>query len=281
MSDTLIAEINKKYHYDRVNGVLLHRMAGPKYKAGDVAGVTNKNGHRYISVYGKPMTQLRVIWLLETGETPSAPLRVKDGNPSNTRFSNLMLSKAYAKTVSVGACRSKTLPSRERLEQLFEYSEAEGGLWNKIRRGKAVVGTRSGVLSKRGYIQVSVDGVKYTEHRLVWWMLTGQDAYALDHIDRNKTNNRADNLRPASQSQNLANTSQRQSKLGIPGVRILRGRDNNKRPYQAYLSYQGRQNHLGYFATSEEAFEVHKKAHIARYGEFSKYHNDKVIRRTA
>lgn len=281
MSDTLIAEINKKYHYDRVNGVLLHRMAGPKYKAGDVAGVTNKNGHRYISVYGKPMTQLRVIWLLETGETPSAPLRVKDGNPSNTRFSNLMLSKAYAKTVSVGACRSKTLPSRERLEQLFEYSESIGGLVNKIKRVVAAVGSRSGVISGTGYIQVNVDGVKYLEHRLVWWMLTGQDAPMLDHIDRNKINNRIGNLRPASMSQNLANTADRSSKLGIPGVRILKGRDSNKRPYQAYLSHQGKQDHLGYFATSDEAFEAHKKAHLARYGEFSKYHNDKVIGKAA
>lgn len=281
MTVNLISDANKKYFYDKERGVLIHRLSGPKYKAGDVAGTAKKSGHRYIRIKGRPITQMRVIWLLETGELPDVPVRVKDGDPNNTRFSNLMLSKEYAKTVTIGEFRSKTLPSRERLEQLFEYSEAEGGLWNKIRRGKAVVGTRSGVLSKRGYIQVSVDGVKYTEHRLVWWMLTGQDAYALDHIDRNKTNNRADNLRPASQSQNLANTADRSSKLGIPGVRILKGRDSNKRPYQAYLSHQGKQDHLGYFATSDEAFEAHKKAHLARYGEFSKYHNDKVIGKVA
>lgn len=269
---TLIDEINLKFSYDKDKGLLTHLKAHARAKKGTVAGTVNKNGHRYIRLSDKPYTLGQIVWLLETGEIPKHSVYLKDGNPSNTHFSNLRLAGAEARKVTLSTNGTKLLPNKERLEQLFEYSEEVGGLVNKINRNKVKKGVRAGCLMKRGYILVTVDSVKYTEHRLVWWMLKGWDCPKLDHIDRCKTNNRVENLRPVTVSQNLANSTDRRSKLGIPGVRILRGRAGHRKPYAAYLSHQGKQDHLGYYATPEEAFEVHKAAHIARYGEYSKYH---------
>ncbi len=269
---TLIDCINEAYIYDSQRGLLIHRNGHARAKAGSVAGSLNKNGHRYIRVKGVAHTLGRIVWLLETRELPESQVWMRDGNPMNTHFSNLRLSGQAPKDAKVGENGTKSLPPRDRLHQIFEYSEGEGGLINRIKRGTAVKGRRAGVIAGHGYRLITVDNVRYTEHRLVWWMLTGEDPSVLDHIDRCRDNNRIENLRPATRSQNSANSPNRVSQLGIPGVRILRGREGNKRPYAAYLSHQGKQDHLGYYATPEEAFEVHKAAHIARYGEYSKYH---------
>ena len=186
-------------------------------------------------------------------------------------FENLRLAGAFVAEVTAGSTGTKGLPSRQRLEQLFEYSSQLQGLVNKTERGAAKKGGRAGGLSVRGYVQIGVDGRRYAEHRLVWWLVKGEDCEVLDHIDRNKANNRVENLRPATKAQNAANNSHAGGTLGIPGVRILRGRAGHKKPYAAYLSHQGRQDHLGYYATAEEAFEAHKAAHLARYGAHSKY----------
>lgn len=267
----LIDEIYKKYEYDREKGLLIHRKTHGRGKEGSPAGTVNASGYRYISLMGKSYTIGPLVWLLETGEMPTHNISFIDGNPNNTSFENLRRAGAFAGQVEVGVRGTKTLPSRERLEQIFQYSDGLGGLINKIDRGAAKAGGRAGCLSVRGYIQVSVDGRPYTEHRLVWWMVKGEDCEILDHVDRDKTNNKVENLRPATKAQNAANNQHNGGKLGIPGVRILKSREKNKRPYAAYLSHQGKQDHLGYYATIEEAFEVHKAAHLARYGAHSKY----------
>ena len=85
----------------------------------------------------------------------------------------------------------------------------------------------------------------------------------LDHRDRCKTNFKFENLRPSTQSQNLANQGRPiTNKSGIKGVSWHKVTGL----WQAQL---GRQ-YLGVFKTKEEAAAAYKKAAIATYGEFAR-----------
>lgn len=94
--------------------------------------------------------------------------------------------------------------------------------------------------------------------------------YQVDHKDRNPFNNRRSNLRPATASQNSANSSRKtRSNSGYRGVCDTKriGRNLTKR-FVAYIGNNGRKN-LGYFYTAKEAAAAYDKAAKERWGEFA------------
>ena len=90
------------------------------------------------------------------------------------------------------------------MRQLFEYND--GKLIRRVSRGGNKKGTVAGS-KDRDYLSVTVDEVAYKVHRVIWAIVKGEDPGELmvDHIDGNKTNNRIENLRLATNSQNQAN----------------------------------------------------------------------------
>lgn len=75
----------------------------------------------------------------------------------------------------------------------------------------------------------------------------------IDHIDRNKLNNRKQNLRNATCRENNLNSSRIDDAEGVY-MQQATGR------WSARLQYDYTQLHLGYFATKEEARIVYKQA---------------------
>jgi hypothetical protein len=66
--------------------------------------------------------------------------------------------------------------------------------------------------SKNGYKKVSINRAETLVHRLVgmrWLPAPTEDGLVIDHIDRDKSNNHASNLRWVSQSNNLLNIAVR------------------------------------------------------------------------
>lgn len=71
-----------------------------------------------------------------------------------------------------------------------------------------------------------------------------------DHIDRNGLNNKKDNLRHATGSENNCNTEAYcNNKSGIKGVHWC----NTKKRWKAQVRFKGYQKHLGYFRNIEDA----------------------------
>jgi len=96
-----------------------------------------------------------------------------------------------------------TYPTQARLLELFE--DVGDTLKRRVAIGKAQTGDTIRSIGNMGYYRVSVDGKRYLVHRLLWLMRTGVLAEEIDHADGNPLNNRPDNLRAVSRSQNMWN----------------------------------------------------------------------------
>ena len=95
------------------------------------------------------------------------------------------------------------------VQKLFHYHPDTGKLTWKVARQKIQQGSEAGnVDSIDGYIRTRIDGDLYYNHVLVWMYCTGKKVspeIELDHINRKRTDNRYENLRKVTKSQNQKN----------------------------------------------------------------------------
>ena len=112
----------------------------------------------------------------------------------------------------------------ERANQLLRYDPETGELFWKERpsRSKILVGSRAGCLAPDGYWVLKMDGVVHKAHRVAWLLTTGHLPLCdIDHIDRDRSNNRWGNLRlaPNNSRDNLQNTKKPSNNTsGVKGV---------------------------------------------------------------
>ena len=112
-----------------------------------------------------------------------------------------------------------SLLTLERLKQLVCYNPETGVFTWKIRRKHCAqaVGAQAGSLNSKGYRRITVDGREYKAHRLAWFYVWGEWPTLLDHINRDRSDNRLCNLRVATPSLNALNKTP--AKLSTSGVR--------------------------------------------------------------
>ncbi len=125
-------------------------------------------------------------------------------------------------------------------QEYFEYKD--GFLyWKKTNRK----GKKAGCLHPTGYIQVSWKQKLWQLHRIVWLWHGNEliQGYEIDHINRNRTDNRIENLRQVTKSVNNAN---RKSVY----MNYCQGK---WKAYTSRLIGNGKQIHIGTFNTKEEA----------------------------
>jgi hypothetical protein len=160
----------------------------------------------------------------------------------------------------------KPLPPIEELKELFHY-EPDTGLfrWKFSRRG-AQANSVAGSLHSKGYIDVTINKKRFKAHRLAWALYHDQDpgGMQIDHIDKNKSNNKIINLRLANHVSNGANAGpKKNNKLGVKGVHCGRSK------FRAEIIKNAKKYHLGYYDTIEEAGNVYCAAAEELYGKFA------------
>ena len=138
----------------------------------------------------------------------------------------------YEKYNDVGLLNSRKpnrvvdLPTKEELERILKYDEnSKSGLrWN-ISKGAVKKNSVAGTLHCKGYWQISIDKKLYLAHRIVailnGWILTPEQI--VDHIDNDRSNNRINNLRIATQAENMRNKVRNQKRLFPVGVSFRKG----------------------------------------------------------
>lgn len=161
------------------------------------------------------------------------------------------------------------------LHAMFVYRDGEFIWTNPPRKAhRAVIGTAAGRPDGRGYKLIRILGHSYKRHRLVWLYHTGKwPAGQLDHIDMDRSNDRIENLREATPSQQCANKRYHAGRF-LPGVRKQeRGR------FLADITVRMKKIRLGRFDTEEEAHAAYLAAREKFFGEYA--NNAKPKRRAA
>lgn len=141
-----------------------------------------------------------------------------------------------------GKEKSRTKVSLNRVEELMKY--------NWYASGSAYVSGKFG-------------SDEITLHRFI---MKAKSNEMVDHVNGDKFDNRDENLRIATRSQNMMNTAvPSNNKSGFKGVNL----DKRSGRWRAYITINKKQISLGYFETFESAVEARTKANEMYQGDFA------------
>lgn len=155
----------------------------------------------------------------------------------------------------------------EEAHQLFEYKDGEL-YWKISPKHHNKIGKKVGYLQKSGYVVCGVAGKTYYVHRVIYLMHNNHMPEQVDHIDTNRSNNKIDNLRAATQQQNSCNGKLKTSNTsGVKGVYF----NKRKQRWHARVSYYYKEIHVGYFKTLEEAEKAVKEKRDELHMEFANH----------
>jgi hypothetical protein len=173
------------------------------------------------------------------------------------------------------------LPPVEYLRECFLYDPETGDLrWRNRPREHFTTESKQRAFNTRfagatgtednlGYLHF---GVTYRgalkrikAHRIAYALITGRTGFRkIDHANQNRKDNRARNLREATNSQNMANRGKLRS-TGLPkGVSY----HQRQKKFQATTRNGGKTLHLGYFSTPKEAHAAYVAFVKPIHGEF-------------
>jgi hypothetical protein len=157
-------------------------------------------------------------------------------------------------------------------EQLGYDPETGGVTWLVSRRGIRA-GTAAASSFRKGYCRVFLAGREFPAHRLIWFWMTGEwPKHQIDHINRNKSDNRWCNLREATNSQNINSPVKADNTSGFHGV----GFDKRRQKWAARIRVAGKRIMLGRFDSAEGAFIAYIFAAWKHHGEFANIDADYI-----
>lgn len=157
----------------------------------------------------------------------------------------------------------------DHLRKILHYEPATGVFTHLIAypKSRVEVGSIAGHVEKSGYRRIKIARRHYPAHRLAWLYVYGEWPNGqVDHANRNPDDNRIENLRIATRSQNQGNSVKPRH-----GAGSSRGAHFNrfKGRWQATIRLNGKTKFLGYFASEELAHEAYMAAAKAKYGPFA------------
>jgi len=154
----------------------------------------------------------------------------------------------------------------EYVRELLDYNPETGVLIWKRGTRRAPKGRIAGCPRPDGRLSLGIDGHIYLAYRIIWLIQTGHfPVNQIDHIDGDPSNNRWDNLRAATQSQNNSNMrTNKVNKSGFNGVSFYKRTGR----YVAFIQKNRKTEYLGYFDTAEEAHEAYCARAKELHGEF-------------
>lgn len=233
------------------------------------AGTVGKTTPPYMYVLGT--SAQRVVWLWCHGYLPKQVTHINRDTLDN-RICNLA---PYEPQPNYANGDRDTL-TLEYTKELFDYDPFSGKLFWKIRprshfrtlRGQKLANTKfagseAGSKNSLGYFIVEVEGNPWPVHRIAWLLHTGALPEGdVDHIDRDPSNNRIENLRVCSRSENSIN-SRRRASGAFSGIQ-----ESRPGVWRARLGVRRKRIHLGYFKSREDAEQAYQTALRDTFGDY-------------
>lgn len=147
-----------------------------------------------------------------------------------------------------------------RVEEFLSYSPETGELYWTADCGNVKAGSPAGCRNALGYLVVRFNRKLFLAHRIAWRLHYGKwPDTGLDHINGDRADNRACNLREVSQRENLKNSKRYSSnKTGCTGVSW--SKPNKK--YAVRIKSVEKYLHLGLYEDFFEACCARKSAEI-------------------
>lgn len=149
----------------------------------------------------------------------------------------------------------------ERLREILDYNpETKEWRWRVPKQGRS---GRVGSVRGDGRLRIMIDRRAYYANVLAWLWVTGEwPSQTVDHSNTDPSDDRWDNLRLATRSQQQWNRGKsRANTSGFVGVTY----EKSRKKWRAHI----RGRIIGRFATKEEAYEAYRKAALEEYGEFA------------
>ena len=124
-------------------------------------------------------------------------------------------------------------------------------------------------IAEKNYSRIKIDfkGKHFLYHRIAWLLFFKEwPSQEIDHRDGNPLNNKIENLRLATRTQNCQN--QRLSKVNKVGLKGVQKRSNL---FRSRIQVNKKSIHLGYFKTREEAHLAYQNAARHYFSDFSRF----------
>lgn len=157
---------------------------------------------------------------------------------------------------------------RSRLLEVLDYDPSTGIFRWKVAVSNFVrVGSQAGRVRDDGYRAISFGNRLYLAHRLAWFYVYGfWPSDMLDHINRDRDDNRIANLREATRGQNMQNRAV--SPENMSGFKCVQSNKYNR--WTARITIGGKRNRLGWFDTPEEAHAAYMAAARQHFGQYAR-----------
>ena len=156
------------------------------------------------------------------------------------------------------------------LKKLFDYDPLTGLFTNKTVRGhgRVKIGEVAGSIYANGYRYIEINGKAYRSCRLVWLYVYGEfPATFVEHRNGQKSDDRLENLRLATNGENQANRGTPSNNTsGTKGVRF----ETDRWRWRAQIMINGKSKNLGRFKTRDEAMVAYEKAAKEAWGDYAK-----------
>ena len=262
--------IRELFNYDAETGVVTRRIPGRTWSVqrryGVVgAGSISTHGYVMISIDGHNYNVGCIAWSFTHGEWPRGTIRYRNGNKTDNRLANLLI-------INDDKDQVKNRPlTQARLKELLHYEPKTGWFTWRVASPLANVGERAGGHHGFGYRTIGIDYNKYLEHHLAFLYMNGEwSEFEIDHKNKKRDDNRWDNLRPVTRTENNHNRARtRTGSIGYTGVHKCGER------FRAILSHGRQEHHLGVFATVAEARVARLLGEIEHIGHTTSFDDEK------